>query len=450
MRLSRWLGHPARVVPSVYLLAIALGTALLLLPAATADGHGAPLLDAAFTAVSAICITGLTVVDTATYWSPLGQFIIMLLIQVGGFGIVTLASLLTLLATGRLSLQGSAVARLELHSSGIGGVLRVPKMIAVMMLSVEAVVALALALGFRRYTDGWATAAWYGVFHSVSAFNNAGFALFSDSLIGYAGDPAIILPICLAVVLGGLGFPIVLEVFRRVKRARQGQRGGGWSVHIRLTFVGTVVLLVLGAVVFAIAEWNNPQTLAPMSMGDRALAILAGTVFPRTAGFNAIDYATASDSTIGLYYVLMFIGGGSVGTAGGVKVGTIGIILATVIAELRGENQVVVGRRAIPRHVQRGALSVVTLGGLTIVAATFFIVADDHFSLQQTLFETVSAFGTVGLSTGITPYLKTQSLLVLMLLMYLGRVGTVSVATALALRVRHRRYVLPEEQPIVG
>lgn len=450
MRLSRWLGHPARVVPAVYLLAIAMGTVLLLIPAATADGRGASLLQASFTAVSAICITGLTVVDTATYWSPLGQFIIMLLIQVGGFGIVTLASLLTLLATGRLSLQGSKVARLELRSNGIGGVLRVPKLIAGMMLAIETIVAAVLTVAFRPHTDGWARAAWYGIFHSVSAFNNAGFALFTDSLMDFVGEPAIIIPICAAVVLGGLGFPVAMEVGRRMLRSVRGATQSAWSTHVRLTVGGTVVLLVLGAVVFALAEWNNPQTLGPMPVGDRLLAVLAGTVFPRTAGFNSIDYGLASESTIGLYYVLMFIGGGSVGTAGGVKVGTIGIILATVVAELRGENQVVVGRRAIPKEAQRGALTVVALGGFAVLAGTFFIVADDRFSLQESLFETVSAFGTVGLSTGITPQLRPESLVVLMLLMYLGRVGTVSVATALALRVRHRRYTLPEEQPIVG
>ncbi len=450
MRLTRWLGHPTRVVPAAYLMAIAVGTTLLMLPAATAEGSDTTLLQASFTAVSAICITGLTVVDTAVHWSPVGQFIILGLIQVGGFGIVTLASFLTLMATGRLSLQSTAVARLELRGSGIGSVLRVPTMIAKLMLAVEAVVALILTFAFRPYTDGWSSAVWHGVFHSVSAFNNAGFALFSDSLMGFAGDPAVILPICAAVVLGGLGFPLVMEFGRRFRRRIRHQARPAWSVHARLTIVGTVVLLVVGALVFAIAEWNNPQTLAPMSAGERALTILGGSIFPRTAGFNAIDYGMASESTIGLYYVLMFIGGGSVGTAGGVKVGTVGIIFAAVIAELRAETQVVVGRRALPRNVIRGALTVVVLGGLAVVAGTFFIVADDRFSLQETLFEAVSAFGTVGLSTGITPQLRPESLVVLMLLMYLGRVGTVSVASALAMRARHRRYVLPEEQPIVG
>ncbi|MHA6511829.1 TrkH family potassium uptake protein [Tessaracoccus sp. Z1128] len=447
MRLTRWLGHPARVIPAVYLIAVLVGTGLLLLPAATATGESAPLIHAAFTAVSAICITGLTTVDTAVFWSPFGQVLIMGLIQVGGFGIVTLASLLTLVATGRISLQGSLVAGQELHG-GVGSVLRVPKMIALVMLTAEALTAAVLTFSFRPYTDGWASAVWQGTFHAVSAFNNAGFALYSDNLMSFVGDPAVIVPICVALIVGGLGFPVILEVGRRI--FRRGRRTTGWSVHTRLTILVTVSLLVLGAVVFALAEWDNPRTLGGMPVDDRAMAILAGAVFPRTAGFNSIDYGTVNESTLGLYYVLMFIGGGSAGTAGGIKVGTIGIILATVAAELRGEPQVVVGNRAIPATVQRAALAVVMLGATAVALATFFIVVQERFTLQQVLFETISAFGTVGLSTGITAHLTPQSLVVLMVLMYLGRVGTVSVAAALAIRARHRRYVLPEENPIVG
>ena len=447
MRLTRWLGHPARVVPSVYLLAIVLGTGLLMLPAAAATGESAPLLHASFTAVSAICITGLTTVDTATFWSPFGQFIIMALIQVGGFGIVTLASLLTLLATGRISLQGSLMAGQELRT-GFGGVLRIPKMIAAVMLTAEAVTAAVLTFSFRPYTESWASAAWQGAFHAISAFNNAGFALYSDNLMSFVGDPAIIIPICVAVVVGGLGFPVLFEVGRRLLRRDRGSTG--WSVNTRLTIAGTLSLLILGATVFALAEWTNPRTLGAMPLDDRALAVLAGAVFPRTAGFNHIDYGAATETTHGLYYLLMFVGGGSAGTAGGIKVGTIGIILATVVAELRGESQVVVGHRAIPAAVQRAALSVVILGAGVVALATLFILVADRFTLQQVLFETISAFGTVGLTTGITPHLRPESAVVLMLLMYLGRVGTVSVAAALALRISHRHYVLPEEQPIVG
>lgn len=446
VRLVRWLSHPIRVIPAVYLVAIVVGTALLMLPAATTARRSPELIDAAFTSVSAICITGLVTVDTPVFWSPLGQVVILVLIQVGGFGIVTLATLLALVATGRVSLQGSVLASRELHQRSFADALRLPGRIAVLMLAAELVGAVALTLAFRPYTGSWGDAAWHGVFHSVSAFNNAGFALYSDNLIGFAGDPAVILPICAAVVLGGIGFPVLFEIGRRWRK--QGR--ASWSAHTRLTVYGTIALLVAGSLVFALAEWHNPQTLGPLPVGERLLQSIAGGVFPRTAGFNAIDYGAASESTLGLYYLLMFIGGGSAGTAGGIKVGTIGIIIATVAAELRGEDQVVVAHRAIPAAVQRSALAVVMLGAGVVAVATATIIAIERFPLQQVLFETISAFGTVGLSTGITARLKPESLVVLMLLMYLGRVGTISAATALAVRARHRHYRLPEEQPIVG
>ena len=445
MLLARWLGHPARVIPAAYLVAIAIGTGLLLLPASTTSQRSPDLVDAAFTSVSAVCITGLTSVDTATFWSPFGQVVILLLIQVGGFGIVTLASLLTLVATGRFSLQGSLLAGQELHQQNLSTVFRLPARIAVVMLLAEAITAAALTVAFRPLTDGWGTALWHGVFHSISAFNNAGFALYSDNLIGFVGDPGVIVPICLAIVVGGIGFPVLFEV----ARSRRAGARVHWSIHTRLTVLGTLILLVIGTLGFAVFEWNNPDTLGSMPVGDKLLASVAGGVFPRTAGFNSVDYGAVSEPTLGLNYLLMFIGGGSAGTAGGVKVGTVGIVIAVVIAELRGENQVVVSHRAIPASVVRSALTVIVLGAAAVVVGTV-LLAEDRFSLQQVLFEAVSAFGTVGLSTGITPQLRPESLTVLMVLMYVGRVGTISAATALAVRARHRHYQLPEEHPIVG
>ncbi|MFZ0530472.1 MAG: potassium transporter TrkG [Propionicimonas sp.] len=444
--LARWLGHPARVIPAAYLAAIAVGTGALMLPAATQAHQSPRLIDAAFTAVSAICITGLATVDTQTYWSTFGQVVIMAMVQVGGFGIVTVASFLTLVATGRISLRSSLVASQELHQRSLSATLRLPARIGAFMLAAEIITAAALTVGFRRYTADWGTALWYGVFHAVSAFNNAGFALFTTNLMGFVGDPAIIVPICLAVIVGGIGFPVVFELGNHWRRRDFSL----WSAHTRLTVWGSAILLGVGIGVFALFEWNNPNTLGPMPLGDKLLASLAGGVFPRTAGFNSIDYGVASESTIGVSYLLMFIGGGSAGTAGGVKVGTVGIIIATVVADLRGEEQVIVAHRGIPSHIQRSATAVILLGGVVVGLATLFIVAGERFTLQQVLFETISAFGTVGLSTGITASLRTESLIVLMLLMYIGRVGTIAVATALAVQARHRHYRLPEEQPIVG
>lgn len=446
MWLTRWLGHPSRVIPAAYLAVIVVGTALLMIPAATTDEGSPVLIDAVFTAVSALCITGLTTVDTQTYWTPFGQVVIMGLIQLGGFGIVTVASFLTLLATGRISLQGSLLAGQELREKNLSDTLRLPARIAVVMLSVEAVVAAVLTFSFVRHTNDWGRAAWYGLFHSVSAFNNAGFGLYSDNLMGFVGDPMIIVPICVAIVLGGIGFPVVFELVRLGRKRGRSY----WSAHVRLTIYGTIALLLIGTLAFAVFEWNNPSTLGPMPLGDKLLAAVAGGVFPRTAGFNSINYGAASESTIGLTYVLMFIGGGSAGTAGGIKVGTIGILLATVLAELRSEPQVVVAHRAIPASIQRSAMTIIFLGLTVVGLGAFAIQSLEGLGMKPVLFEAISAFGTVGLSTGITPQLKPESLVILMMLMYMGRVGTISVATALAVRARHRHYRLPEEQPVVG
>lgn len=433
------------MIPAVYLAAIAAGAALLMLPMSSATREPPSLINATFTSVSAICITGLASVDTATVWSPFGQVVIMVLIQLGGFGIVTLASFLTLFATGRISLQSSLLAGQELHQRSLADTLRVPARIGAVMLAAESVTAAFLTVGFRRHSQDWGTALWHGIFHAISAFNNAGFALYSDNLMGFVGDPAIIVPICAAIVLGGIGFPVLFELADRRRRGR-----AYWTAQTRLTVYGTLILLALGIAAFALFEWNNTRTIGTLPLGDKLLASLAGGVFPRTAGFNSIDYATASESTIGINYVLMFIGGGSAGTAGGVKVGTVGIIIATVLAELRGEDQVVVAHRGIPASVQRSAMAIILLGFVVVGIATLAIVRLEQFTFQLVLFETISAFGTVGLSMGITPYLRPASLIVLMLLMYLGRVGTISVATALAVRARHRHYRLPEEQIIVG
>ncbi|MFV0452586.1 MAG: TrkH family potassium uptake protein [Propioniciclava sp.] len=437
---------PARIIPLTYLGTTVAGTALLLLPASTAPGEHTDLISAAFHAVSALCITGLSTVDTGTHWTMFGQGVLMLLIQLGGLGIVTLATMLALVVTGKVGLSGTLVASNELHVEKIGDVWRLPRRIAIAMLSTEAVLALLLTLRFQHYFHDWPKAVWYGSFHAVSAFNNAGFALFSDSLSGFITDPWLTMPICAAIVLGGLGFPVFFELTRRGRLRRPGH----WSIHTRMTVWGTVTLLTVGIALFALFEWNNPATLGPLPASGKLLGALGGGVFPRTAGFNSIDYAAASEQTIALNYLLMFIGGGSAGTAGGIKVGTFVILFAAIRAEIVGEPQTVMAHRGIPFETIRQALTVVLLGFAAVSVAAALVLFDTRFTLSEVLFECISAFGTVGLSLGITADLPAESLVILMTLMFLGRVGTISVAAALSLNQRHRRYRLPEERPIVG
>jgi len=432
-------------VPVLFSLFLTIGTILLCLPISRTADEPPNVLAAAFTAVSASCVTGLAVVDTATYWSTFGQFVIMLLIQVGGFGIMTMATLLAILAGGRLGLSTKLVAQSESHASSMGNVKAILRTIGTTVVLTEALVALVLAARFYfGYGHSVGSALWQGLFHSISAFNNAGFALYSDNLMGFNQDFWIITPICAAIVAGGLGFPVFYELYKRWRVPDK------WTVHARVTILGYFSLLLVGVAGFAAFEWNNEGTIGPMSLGGKLLNSLIGGITPRTAGFNAIDYGKATHETWALDDALMFIGGGSAGTAGGIKVGTF-ILLAFVIwSEIRGEQDVVVGNRQIPRDLLRQAVTVVLLAiGVVAVGTMILLITTDH-SLDVIAFEAISAFGTVGLSTGITPTLPGIAQLVLMGLMYVGRIGTVTAATALALNTKHRHYRLPEERPIIG
>jgi trk system potassium uptake protein TrkH len=439
------IGHPARIVPLAFLAAITIGTVLLSLPMSTPGPTRPPVLTAAFTSVSAVCVTGLTTVDTATYWSPFGQTVIMGLIQVGGFGIMTLATLLGLLVGGKLRLRSSLVAQAETHTLNIGDVRHVVRRVALTMLAFEAVFAAVLAVRFRaRYDDTWSDAVWHGIFHSVSAFNNAGFALYSDNLIGFVDDAWVMFPICAAVIAGGIGFPVLFELRRRWRTPRR------WTVHTRLTVYGSLVLLAAGIGAFLAMEWSNDATLGELSAWGKVVGGVTGGVVPRTAGFNSVDYGAITPETMAVNYVLMFIGGGSAGTAGGIKVTTFFLLAFVIWSEVRGERDINVAHRRVSGETVRQALTVVLLALAAIAVGTMVILLSTDYALDVVLFETISAFATVGLSTGITPDLPPVAEMTLMLLMFVGRVGTITVASALALKSRHRQFHLPEERPVIG
>ena len=437
--------NPVRLLPIAFLAVILLGAALLMLPISRTAPDAEIVMPALFTAVSAVCVTGLITVDTPTFWTPFGQGVILTLIQVGGFGIMTLSTLLALLVRRRLGLWTQLVAASESHTLNLGDVRGVLVRVAKIMFTAEAVVALALTLRFWvGYDHHPLSAAWLGLFHAVSAFNNAGFSVFSDSMIGFAGDPWIILPICLAVIIGGLGFPVLIELLRGAKLKR------AWTVHARLTIFGTLALLVVGFLAFAAFEWNRPETIGALPLGEKLLGVFGLSVFPRTAGFNNIDYALASSETLLATDVLMFIGGGSAGTAGGIKVTTFLVLAFAIWTEVRGHDQVTVGARSISSAVMRQALSVALLGIAAVVLGTVaLLVLTDH-PFEMVLFESISAFATVGLSMGITGDLPVIGEIVLMALMFVGRVGTITVATALALHTAGRLFRLPEERPVIG
>lgn len=353
-------------------------------------------------------------------------------------------------------------ARLQLQSEtralSLGDARSVLHLVWTVTFGMEAVAALWLAWRWATaYGKPWGEAAWLGVFHAISAFNNAGFSPYADSMMGFAHDGWLLAPLMLCVVIGGIGFPVFFELWRRLLarwRARmnaQPRPRERLSLHAQLTAWGTLALLLGGTLGVAWAEWDNPRTLGAMGTSDKWLNALFTSVVARTAGFNSIDLGAVSTETYVLHYLLMFIGGGSAGTAGGVKVVTFAVLLLAVWSELRGHPDLAWRGRRIAPEVLRQALTLMVLSSALLALAMLVLVPlCEGVRYEQLLFEVVSAFGTVGVSAGITAQLPVSAQLVLVALMFLGRVGVVTLGVALALRGRRTAIRYPEEKPLVG
>ena len=388
---------------------------------------------------------GTFLVDTPTFWSGFGQVVILALIQTGGFGVMTMASVLALMLSRKLGLESKFVAAAATRTVRLGDVGSVLRGVLRATVVIEVAVAVLLALRWAIwYHVPPARALWLGVFHSISAFNNAGFALFTDNLVGFASDPWICLPVAAALILGGIGFPVLFEVYRNVRRPLR------WTLQTKATLLMTAVLLVGGTLFVLVAEWGNPGTLGPLSAPGKVLAGFFQAVVPRTAGFNSVDIAQLNTGTWLGMDVLMFIGGGSGGTAGGIKVTTLAVLSFAVWSELRGDNEVSAYRWRIPASSIREALTVAVMSAVIVVAPTIAIAMSSPFTLDQILFEVVSAFATVGLSTGITAQLAVNHQLTLAALMFIGRLGPVTLGSALAMRGREPSIRYPETSITIG
>jgi trk system potassium uptake protein len=439
------LATPGRAVVTGFALAVLVSAFLLSLPVSTESGDGTRPLAALFTAVSAVCVTGLVVLDTPEHFSTFGELVVLGSIQVGGLGIMTLASLLGLLVFRRLGLRTRMSAAAETKALGLGDVRRVLLSVVGFSLFFEGLAALALFLRWLvTYDEPVGRAAYLGVFHAVSAFNNAGFALYSDNMIGFVDDPVISLVLCLVVIAGGVGFPVLYELRRELGTPRT------WTLHTRIVVWTTLLLLLAGPAAVTALEWSNDGTLGDLGVPAKLLAGFFLGVMPRTAGFNSIDYGQAEPATLLVTDILMFIGGGPASTAGGIKVTTFALLAFVMLAEVRGMPEVEVAKRRLPREVQRQAVTVALAGVGLVVSGTVLLLVITRESLDVVLFEVVSAFATVGLSTGITPDVPAAGQVLLIVLMFVGRLGPVTFASALALRGRPTLYRLPEERPIVG
>ena len=451
--------HPSKLIALAFSAIIIIGTFALMMPFAQADGKSTNFVDSLFTATSAVTVTGLSTLDVETHWSAGGHFIIALLIQIGGFGIIGFATLVGYLLEGRISLKNRMMSASESSLTETSDVKSLLKNIAKVMLTAQLVLFIFLFFRFLNFYDYDPSKAFgHGVFHAISAFNNAGFALYSDSMIRFARDGWIIVPIFVTVIIASIGFPAIVEIRERCKEAIRAKIGrpkklnlpAQWSLNTRIVLWATLVLLIFGSISIAAIEWNNPKTLGPLDPLSKVLDSIFASVMPRTAGFNAMDISSANPSSWLVMDILMFIGGASASTAGGIKIGTAVVLIYIVYTEIRGEAAVNIGNRRLPRSIQRQALTILALTASVVVGATLILRLTTDFTLDQILFEVTSAVGTTGLSTGITADLPNGAKVLISLLMLFGRLGPIVVATSLAMRRTKRHFEYPRERPLIG
>lgn len=439
--------NPIRLVPLLYLVAIALGALALWLPLARAGDLGAPLSTALFTSVSAVAVTGLIVEDTPIYWSTYGQIVILFLIQIGGLGTKTAATFFALIVGRGFVLRRTVEREVEREQLSLSDATFAIKLILIITIVIESVITAILTFRLFHYYDmPLGEAFWHGLFQAISAFNNAGFSTFSDSLMGFNTDAMILMPIIIAVIIGSLGFPVLQDMIKC------GRKPSNWTLHSNITVFGTAILLVIGFLVILIAESTNPDTLAPLSGAERALNALMHSAMPRTAGFNSLDVGAFRDETVLFNYLLMFIGGGSAGTAGGIKITTIAVLLAILFYQIRGLGEAEMKGRRISNRLASQAVTVIMFALTAIFIATFYLSVRTPHSLTDIMFECISAFATVGLSRGITGDLPVDGQMVLVALMFIGRVGTITAATWLAMGAVGRGSPRREasQDPIIG
>ena len=427
---------PALSLVLLFLVLISVGTALLMLPIATNDGTATRFLDALFTATSAACVTGLTVLDTATHWSPFGQVVILLLIQAGGFGIMAGSTFLLLVFLGRrTTLRDRILVQESLGGLELGAVTSLLKRIAIFTLAVEGIGAVVLSIAFVSGPEagppGDPLGIWWGVFHSVSAFNNAGFDLTGGfrSLQPFVDDWVVLLTIAALLSLGGLGFAIVGDVASRRRWSRM-------ALETKLVVAGTVSLLIAGTALIGLTEWTNPATLGALPTEQRFLNALFESATLRTAGFTALDTGAFAEATLFVVMALMFIGGASGSTAGGIKVNTFAVLLSAIVSTVRGQPSAMAFGRRIQHAIVYRALAVVLLAIAFVFVIGLGLSLTTDATFVQTLFEAVSAFGTVGASTGITPDLTDPARLITAFAMFVGRLGPLTLVLALAARAR--------------
>lgn len=408
-----------------FLIVILIGATFLSLPIASVDGNSVGFVNAFFTASSATAVTGLVVANTATQWTMFGKVVIITLIQIGGLGTITLFSIATVLLGRKISLQQRLLVKEQLNITSMSGIVKWVIYVTKITFLIEFTGALLLSFSLiPKY--GFITGVWYSIFHAISAFCNAGFDLFGDSIVSYSGDIYINMIICGLVILGGLGFLVYMDIynagsFRKLK------------VHSKVVITVSALLLFAGTIATLLIEYNNSLSIGEFGFGHKVLASFFQSTVTRTAGFNSIDIGQVHDATAIIYIFLMFIGGSPASTAGGLKTTTFAVMVFSTIGMVRGEHDIVIFNRKIDKEVilRALAITIVCISLVITVTMAVAIIEHDRFEFLDILFESVSAFGTVGMTRGITPHLSDISKVILAFTMFIGRVGPTTLAVGL-------------------
>ena len=434
-----------------FAIVILIGAILLSMPISTQNGESIGFLDALFTSTSAVCVTGLIAVDTSTYWSFFGQLIIITLIQIGGLGFMTVTTLFSLIIKKRINLKERLLIQESLNQIDLSGLVKLTRYILLTTFFIEGTGALLLSTVFIPQF-GILNGIWYSIFHAISAFCNAGFDLMGvvsgpfSSLTYYVNNFTITITISLLIILGGIGFPVILDVIRNKKLSKL-------TIHSKVVLFSTIVLIAFGMLFILLLEYNNPNTLGKLGFGGKILASLFQSITIRTAGFNTIDLAAMRESSIFVMIILMFIGASPASTGGGIKTTTIATLILTVKSFILEKQDIEVCKRRISETTVKKSLGIFLIGITIVVMGTLIIsITDPDFSLLEVEFEVVSAIATVGLSIGGSPNLSVLGKIFIMLFMFMGRVGSLTIFMALASRgVKNNppiRY--PEGKIIVG
>ncbi len=436
--------HPAVVFVYGFAGLIIGGAVILTLPFASADGEATPFINALFTATSAVCVTGLVVVDTGTHWNGFGQAVVLALIQAGGFGFMTSSTLFLLVLRRQASLRERVLLTEAFGGGGLGSVLALARKVIIFTAVVEGAGATILALRFLGVVDP-PLAVWWGVFHSVSAFNNAGFDVTGGfrSLTPFSEDAVVLLTVAGLLMTGGISYTVVEDVVRHRRFAR-------FTLDTKLVLATTAALVALGALGLLLSERDNAATLGAMSPPVRLLNAFFQAVTPRTAGFNSVDIGKMTETGLFVMIALMFVGGASGSTAGGIKVQTFSLLFFAILSAVRGAVDVEAFRRRVPLTTVMRAIAVALLSLAVVFLSSFALSVSESFSFLRVFFEVFSAFGTVGLSTGITPDTTAFGRVVLILTMFAGRLGPLTLVLALAAREQRKAYRWPEESVRIG